>query len=83
MRLTNQWLTIPQAGRLLGRSARAVHRAIERGSLPVCRIPGSHDRISASYVSELLAAAQVPARLREPAPSGAAPVRLREPVCAA
>ena len=83
MRLTNQWLTIPQAGRLLGRSARAVHRAIERGSLPVCRIPGSHDRIAAGVVAELLAAAQVPARLRSTAPAKEMSVRLPEPAGAA
>ena len=52
MRLDNQWLTVPTAARLLGRSSRAVHRAIERGSIPVQRIPRAHCRVAACVVAE-------------------------------
>jgi len=87
MRPSNQWLSIPQAGRLLGRSAKSVKRAIDAGSLAVSRLPGTHDKIPASAVAELLAAAHQPAgsaaRLRRPKNSDETSVRLAKPVGAA
>jgi excisionase family DNA binding protein len=83
MRCDNQWLTIPAAAKLLGRSNSAVLRAVERGSLPCQRIPGSHVKIAARVVAELLAAsykaAGSTAPLREPTPADATPKRLAEP----
>lgn len=80
MRPTNQFLSVPSAARLLGRSARAVHRAIERGSLPAQRIRGSHDRVPAAAVAALLESCHSPARLQSPQPADAESVCLAEPV---
>ncbi len=83
MRLDSQWLSVPAAAKLLGRSSRAVHRAIERGSLPAQRIPGAHPRVAACVVAELVAAsykpAQPTAKLRSVAPCKDISRRLAEP----
>ncbi len=83
MRRSNEWLTVPQAGRLLGRSAKSLKRAIDAGSLAVSRLPGTHDKIPASAVAELLAAAHQPAqptaKLRSVAPGKNISRRLTEP----
>jgi hypothetical protein len=83
MRCDNQWMSIPAAARVLGRSTQAVKRAVERGSLPAQRIPGCRDRIAAGVVSRILEAAHQPAPLRRPENSDEVPVRLVEPAGAA
>ena len=83
MRLDNQWLTVPQAAKLLGRGPRAVQRAIERGALPAQRLKGSPHKIASSVVAELLEAAGQPVPLRRPKNPDATPVRLVEPAGAA
>ena len=70
MRLDNQWLSIPKAAKLLGRSNKTVHRAIARGDIPCQRIKGCHTRVSAGVVAKLM----------NPTPADSAPVRLVEPV---
>jgi hypothetical protein len=84
MRPDNQWMSLPAAARLLGRSNKALKRAADRGAIPVQRIPGSHLRIATRVVSELIAGsyepAGSPARLREPKIPDAVSVRLAKPV---
>ena len=80
MRPNGLYLSIPSAARLLGRGNASVRRAVERGAIPSVRIKGCQTRIPASAVAELLEAAGQPARLMNPTPADAAPVRLAEPV---
>jgi excisionase family DNA binding protein len=70
MRLDNQWLSIPKAAKLLGRSNKMVHRAIARGDIPAQRIKGCHPLIAAGTVAKLMSST----------PADAVPVRLVEPV---
>ena len=54
-----KFVSIPEAGRRLGRSPRTVKRLIARGQLQAISIPGTHARVSLEEVE-----AYVPARLR-------------------
>lgn len=56
---TQKYVSIPEAGRRLGRSPRTVRRLIERGKLSASRIDGCHARIPLDQVE-----AYVPAKLR-------------------
>lgn len=70
-----QFISVPEAGRRLGRSAQSIKRLVARGKLSAITIPGTHVRIPADEV-----AAWVPARLRSGPTADATPVRLVEPV---
>jgi len=78
-----EFLTIPQAARLLGRGSAAVRRAVQRGDLPACRVPGCQARIPASAVASLLEGSGSAAPLRFGPSADQTPVRLAEPVEAA
>jgi len=56
---TQKYVSIPEAGRRLGRSPRSVKRLIARGQLSAISIPGTHTRVSLDEVD-----AYVPAKLR-------------------
>jgi hypothetical protein len=83
MRPDNQWMSIPAAARLLGRSNKALKRAVDRGAIPCQRIRGSHVKIASKVISELIAGSYKPAEstasLREPKNSDKTSVRLAEP----
>ncbi|MGO9114322.1 MAG: helix-turn-helix transcriptional regulator [Thermoguttaceae bacterium] len=66
-----QFISVPEAGRRLGRSAASVRRLIARGTLTVIQIPGAHPRVVTADVEAFR-----PAKLRSPAAGGT------EPVCA-
>ena len=69
-----KFISVPEAGRRLGRSPQSVKRLIAQGKLEVISIPGTHARVSLDQVE-----AYVPAKLR----AGAAiseVVRLVEPL---
>ncbi len=57
---TEERISIPEAGRRLGFSAKTVKRIIDRGLLKPVRIPGCHPRLSAAAV-EALARGTAPA----------------------
>jgi excisionase family DNA binding protein len=59
---TRKYVSVPEAGRRLGRSPRSVQRLISRGQLTAIVIPGTHARVSLDEVE-----AFVPAKLRAPA----------------
>ena len=56
---TQKYVSIPEAGRRLGRSPRTVKRLIAKGQLTAISIPGTHSRVSLDQVE-----AFVPAKLR-------------------
>ena len=57
----NKLISLPAAGRLIGKSSRAVKRLIESGQLAAIQIPGSHARVNIDDVR-----AFVPPELRQP-----------------
>ncbi len=61
--LQAKFVSVPEAGRRLGKSPQSVKRLIERGKLQAISIPGTHARVSLDQIE-----AFVPAPLR----SGAA-----------
>ncbi len=73
-----QFLSVPEAGRRLGRSAASIRRLIARGTLTAIQIPGAHPRVVTAEVEAFR-----PAKLRSPTPGQADPARLAEPVSAA
>jgi len=83
MRPTNQFLSIPEAARLLGLGPAAVRRAVARGDLPACQVRGCHAKIAAGVISQILEAAGSAAPLRRPNNSDETFVRLASPVPAA
>ena len=58
-----KFISVPEAGRRLGRSPQSVKRLIAQGKLEVISIPGTHARVSLHQVE-----AYVPAKLRALAP---------------
>ncbi len=73
-----QFLTVPEAGRRLGRSAASIRRLIARGTLTAIQIPGAYPRVLTAEVEAFR-----PAKLRSPVPSQAELVCLAEPISAA
>ena len=45
-----QFISIPEAGRRLGRSPQSIKRLVARHQLSVIAIPGTHARVSAAEV---------------------------------
>jgi len=70
-----KFVSIPAAGRLLGRSPQSVKRLISQGKLEVIAIPGAHSRLSLDQVESY-----IPAKLRAGQPADQVPVRLPMPV---
>jgi len=73
-----QFLTVPEAGRRMGRSASSIRRLITRGTLTAIQIPGAHPRVLTAEVEAFR-----PAKLRTPEHCQAEPARLCVPVSAA
>ena len=69
-----RFVSVPEAGRRLGKSPQSVKRLIAQGKLEVISIPGCHSRVSLEEVE-----AFVPARLRTGSTDTVA-VRLAVPV---
>ncbi len=72
--LQTKFVSVPEAGRRIGKSPQTVKRLIARGQLDAVQIPGCHTRVAADQVE-----AFVPARLRCGSPMMEEPVRLIEP----
>lgn len=69
-----QFVSIPEAGRRLGKSPQSIKRLIRRRKLSAIQIPGTHARIPASEVD-----AYLPAQLRAVSPAMESPVCLPMP----
>jgi hypothetical protein len=70
-----KYISVPAAGKLLGRSPRSVRRLVDLGVLDAVRVPHTHPRLSYSQVLS-----HVPARLRPGEPADQVAVRLVVPI---
>ena len=70
-----RFLSIPEAGRRLGKSPQTIKRLIKAGRLEAIQIPGTHGRVPLAAVNSF-----IPAQLRIADGEKTEPVRLAEPV---
>ncbi len=75
--MSRQFITIPEAGRRLGKSPSAIRRLIAKGLIDSIQPAGSHARVEARQVDAFL-----PARLRTAPASDQHSSRLAEPAVA-
>jgi len=52
--MASKFVSVPQAGRMLGRSPRSIQRLIDRGTIRAITIPGTHARIEISEVERFV-----------------------------
>ncbi len=55
-----EWISVPEAGRRLGKSPHSIRRLIDMGILVEVRPPGTHGRIDAATLDVFLHGAQAP-----------------------